>query len=78
MGGAVAFGRMLVKPPTSRFLAFIAGLGILRVVGLGPVLGGIAWTLTSIAGLGALLVAARRTIPEPPRVPAMPPPPAVG
>ena len=77
VAGAIALGRMLVKPPTSRFLGFIAGWGILRVVGLVPVLGGIAWTLASIAGFGVLLVAARRSIPEPPRVPAMPAPPAV-
>ena len=42
-----------------------------------PVLAGVAWTLASISGLGVLWVAARRSIPEAPRIPAMPLPPAV-
>jgi hypothetical protein len=75
VAGAHALGRRLVKPPTSRFVAFLAGWAILRVLGLIPVVGGIVWTLASIFGLGLLWVAARRSplarVPEPP---AMPPP----
>jgi cytoskeletal protein CcmA (bactofilin family) len=78
VAGAHALGRMLVKAPTSRFLAFLAGWAILRVLGFVPVLGGVAWTLASISGLGVLWVAARRSVPEAPRMPAMPPPPVVG
>jgi hypothetical protein len=75
--GALAIGRFLVKPPTSRFLAFLVGWGILRVLALIPVVGGVVWTLGSIFGLGVLWVAARRS--EPPQLPAhtVPPPPAI-
>jgi hypothetical protein len=65
VAGAHAIGRLLVKAPTSRFLAFLAGWGILRVMGLIPFLGGLAWTLASIFGLGLLWVASRRKAAEP-------------
>ncbi len=78
VAGAHALGRMPVKAPTSRFLAFLAGWAILRVLGFVPVLGGVVWALASIAGLGVLWVAARRSVPEAPPIPAMPPPPVVG
>jgi len=61
VAGAHAIGRMVVKQPTSRFLAFLVGWLIVRVLGLVPVLGGIAWTLVSIFGLGLLWVASRRS-----------------
>jgi hypothetical protein len=66
-----------VKPPTTRFLAFLAGWGILRLLGLIPVVGGLVWTLASIFGLGLLWVAARGT--EPKQLPAatVPPTPTV-
>jgi cytoskeletal protein CcmA (bactofilin family) len=72
VAGAHALGRRLVKQPASRFVAFLAGWAVLRVLALIPVVGGIACTLASIFGLGLLWVAARRS-PIPP-VPAMPPP----
>jgi magnesium-transporting ATPase (P-type) len=75
VAGAHAIGRMLVKAPTSRFLAFLAGWGILRVLGLIPVLGGLAWTLASIFGLGVLWVASRRVPAEPMQAQAVPPAP---
>ena len=75
VAGAHAIGRLLVKAPTSRFLAFLAGWGILRVLALIPVLGGIAWTLASIFGLGVLWVAGRRTAAEPMAAHTLPPPP---
>jgi hypothetical protein len=73
VAGAHALGRLLVKPPTSRFLAFIAGLAILRLVGLIPLVGSLVWLLAAIFGLGLLTVVARR---RPPLVvvPAAPPP----
>lgn len=74
--GALALGRLLVKPPASRFLAFLAGLGILRLVALIPVAGGLAWLVTAIFGLGALGVAARRPAPGIVETSSMPPPPA--
>lgn len=57
---ALALGRMIVKEPTSRFLAFLAGLVILRVVGLIPVIGGLVTFVASAYGVGALAIAARR------------------
>jgi hypothetical protein len=76
VAGAHAIGRLLVKAPTtSRFLAFLAGWAILRVLGLVPVLGGLVWTLAAIFGLGVLWVASRRAAPETTRAQAVPPAP---
>lgn len=75
VAGAHAVGRLLVKAPTSRFVAFLAGWGILRLLGLIPFVGGLVWTLGAILGLGVLVVGARSG----PRVPipaTVPPPPA--
>ena len=58
--GALAFGRLLLKPPTGRFLAFLLGWGILRLVALVPVLGGLLFLAATIWGLGAITVAAYR------------------
>jgi hypothetical protein len=60
VSGAHAIGRFIVSPPASRFVAFLVGWGIVRVLGLIPFLGGLVWTLVTIFGLGALVVAARR------------------
>jgi hypothetical protein len=57
--GALALGRLVVKPPTSRYLAFLAGWGALRVLALIPFLGGLAWLVATVIGLGTLWVAAR-------------------
>jgi hypothetical protein len=76
--GAHAVGRLLVKQPTSRFLAFLAGWAILRAIGLIPVLGGLVWVLASIVGLGVLWVASRRTAVEPVQTQALPPAPSPG
>jgi cytoskeletal protein CcmA (bactofilin family) len=72
-----ALGRALIKVPTSRFLAFLAGWGIVRVASLIPFLAGLVWFVVVVYGLGILAVAARRretvvtaTAPAP-----MPPPP---
>jgi hypothetical protein len=75
VAAAHAIGRLLVREPTSRFLAFLAGWGILRVIALIPVLGGLVWTAASIFGLGVLWVASRAAAaqPLPPR--AIPPAP---
>jgi hypothetical protein len=75
IAGAHAIGRLLVRTPTSRFLAFLAGWGILRVLGLIPVVGGLAWTLASVFGLGLLWVAGRRTVAEPTPTQMIPPAP---
>jgi hypothetical protein len=58
--GAWLLGRRIIKPPTSRFLAFLVGWVILRVLALIPVLGGLVWLVVTVFGLGALIVAAWR------------------
>ncbi len=57
--GALAIGRLVVKPPTSRYLAFLAGWGALRVLALIPFVGGLAWLVATVIGLGTLWVGAR-------------------
>lgn len=60
-------GRRLVRPPRGRVLAFLAGLAILRILAIIPIVGGIVWFAATVVGLGALLVAtwrARRDYPE--------------
>ncbi len=52
--GAWALGRVVVKPPRGRILAFLAGLGILRAAALVPVLGALVTFATAIVGLGLL------------------------
>jgi hypothetical protein len=58
--GALSLGRLVVKEPTSRYVAFLVGWGALRVIALVPFLGGIAWLVVTVLGLGTLWVAARR------------------
>jgi hypothetical protein len=58
--GAHAFGRLLVREPRSRALAWFAGWGIVAVVGFVPFVNVAAWVFGSIAGLGAGTVAAWR------------------
>jgi hypothetical protein len=84
VAGAQVVGRQVVKEPRGRFAAFFAGWGILRAIALIPFLGGLAFMLTSIVGLGALLIASRAASgagadlapagvpPAPPPVPAPP------
>lgn len=78
VAGAHALGRLIAQAPRSRYVAFLAGWGIVRLLGLVPVLGGLVWTITAIAGLGVLAVASRRTQPTttPVVAPAPPPMPA--
>ena len=84
VAGAHVLGRQLVKPPGSRMMAFLLGWAILRGLALIPFLGGLVWAVASIAGLGALVIAARAASasrPMPlaavpvPTPPAPPPPP---
>ena len=58
--GALAFGRLLLKPPTNRFLAFLLGWGILRMIALVPGIGGLMFVVATVWGLGAIVVAAFR------------------
>ncbi len=79
VAGAHVLGRQLVKPPSSRMSAFLLGWGILRGLALIPFAGGLVWTVASIAGMGALMIAARSTSAARPASVAaapVPPPPA--
>jgi hypothetical protein len=58
---AFLLGRAIVKPPRSRFVAFLAGWGILRAIALIPGLGILAWFGATVFGLGALTVALWRS-----------------
>ena len=84
VAGAHVVGRLVVKEPRGRFAAFFAGWGILRGIALIPVVGGLLFMLTSLVGLGALVIASRAAgvkgdlaqagvPPAPPPVPAPPP-----
>lgn len=57
---AYALGQRILGPERGRFLAFLAGLGILRVLAAIPILGGLVWFVATLFGLGLLLLAARR------------------
>lgn len=54
---AWAIGRALVQPPRNRGLAFLAGWGIVAVVGLVPFLDLALWVLGAAFGIGAMTVA---------------------
>jgi hypothetical protein len=62
---ALVLGRTLVKEPRSRYLAFLAGLVLLRLVGLIPFLGGLVTFVAGAFGLGALAIAGRRAARRP-------------
>ncbi len=51
---AWAIGRAIVKPPRERTLSFLAGLAILRVAALVPILGLFVWLAAVIVGLGLI------------------------
>ena len=57
---AVGIGRTILPPPRSRVGAALAGWGLLALVGLVPVLNGVAWGLASVFGVGIGIVAAWR------------------
>lgn len=69
---AFTLGRLMVKEPTSRYLAFLVGLVLLRVVGLIPGLGGLVTFVAAAYGLGALAVAGFRAARREPAEPAAP------
>jgi hypothetical protein len=76
--GALALGRLVVKEPSSRYVAFLAGWGALRVIAFIPFLGGVAWTVATLIGLGVLWVTARaKPAAEMQTAPPLAPPPPV-
>ena len=68
-------GRLIVREPKSRFLAFLVGWVLLRLIALVPFLAGLAWFLASAIGLGILASAARRANARREAIDAVPPPP---
>jgi len=81
VAGAHVLGRRVLRPESSRFAAFLVGWGIVRGFGLIPIAGTVVWVLAAIAGLGAIVLAARGSMPvatTPVATPPVPaPPPAV-
>lgn len=66
---AYALGRVMVKAPRGRMLAFFAGLALLRALALVPILGllvGLAAAIFGFGLLGTAIGAARRREEEPP------------
>ncbi len=57
---AYSVGRLLVGRERSRWLAFLAGWGVLTALGLVPLLNLVVWSLGAAWGLGAVTVASWR------------------
>jgi hypothetical protein len=75
---AYVLGRRLVQAPRNRILAFLAGLAILRVAALVPILGifvGLAAVVFGLGLIGTAIGAARDPKPKKPNGPPPPPPP---
>lgn len=74
----VGVGGLLLRSNPSRYLTFLVGWLVLRLLALIPVVGGLLWFAASVWGLGLLAVAIRRgsTVAlETPATPPMPPAP---
>jgi cytoskeletal protein CcmA (bactofilin family) len=67
VASAYALGRRLVKEPKGRIWAFLAGLAVLRVLALVPILGFVVGLAATIFGLGLLgaAIGAARERPQP-------------
>jgi hypothetical protein len=77
--GALALGRRVVKEDSSRYLAFLVGWGGLRLIGLIPFLGGLAWLVGTVLGLGTLWVARTKpAVMAPAATAPVPPSPPMG
>ncbi len=60
VAGCFFLGRLILKEPRNRLLAFLVGWGILRVAAIVPVLGSLSLAAATIYGLGCLTVAVFR------------------
>jgi hypothetical protein len=60
VAGCYFLGRLILKEPKNRLLAFLVGWGILRVVNIIPVLGGLISAAAVVYGLGCITVAVFR------------------
>lgn len=63
--GAWAVGRSVMKESSSRALTFLAGFGIVRLLGLIPIAGGIVSFVVTVFGLGLAAVTLWRARSEP-------------
>lgn len=61
VAGAWALGRSLVGAPRSRWVSFLAGFAIVRLLGLIPIVGGIVSAVVLVVGLGLLAVSIWRS-----------------
>ena len=59
VAGAFVFGRRIASG-ASPIVAFLIGWAILRVIALVPFLGGLAWLVATVFGLGAIVLAGHR------------------
>jgi hypothetical protein len=57
VASAYFLGRLILRPPTNRFLAYLVGWGILSVAGIIPVLNVIVLIAATVYGLGMIVVA---------------------
>ncbi|MCD6022399.1 MAG: hypothetical protein K0R20_2109 [Actinomycetia bacterium] len=69
-----AVGRLVIRA-SSKYVAFVVGLVILRALALIPIVGGLLWLLASVWGLGLLAVAIRAGRSPRPVTATAPPPP---
>ena len=77
--GALTLGRRVVREDSSRYLAFLVGWGGLRLIGLIPFLGGLAWLVGTVVGLGTLWAARTKpAVMAPAAAAPVPPSPPMG
>jgi cytoskeletal protein CcmA (bactofilin family) len=57
VASAYFLGRLILRPPTNRFVAYLVGWGILSVAGIIPVLNVIVLIAATVYGLGMIVVA---------------------
>jgi hypothetical protein len=74
----IGLGSRVMRSTQSRFVAFLGGWVVLRLLALIPFVGGWLWFLGSVWGLGLLAVAIRRGRADEPAGPPPPPPVPVG
>jgi hypothetical protein len=60
VASAYFLGRIILRPPRNRFLAYLVGWAILTAAGLIPVVNGIVWIAATVYGLGMIVVAVFR------------------
>jgi hypothetical protein len=60
VAGCYFLGRLILREPRNRLLAFLVGWGILRVIGIVPVLGTVVSAAAIVYGLGCVTVAVFR------------------